>query len=379
MRLALGACAAGAGLVYIGLPAAVGVRALVAPKPVRRGGVPLPDTVSVVVAAYDEAASITTKLDDLVAQDLPGLDLEIVVASDGSTDATVALATSHPAGATVLDLPRGGKAAALNAALEVCRGGIVVFTDANSRLDPDALARLLEPFTDPEVGGVAGDQRYRRADGGAGDSERQYWGYERTLKRLESAGGSVVSSTGALHAVRRAMIDEIPGDVTDDFHLSTGVIAKGHRLVFEPSAMAWEEAGDGGGTEYRRKVRIITRGLTGVRRRRELLDPRRHGSYAGVLFLHKVARRLMFVPMLVALAASFRLRRESRAEALLWWGQSGFYGAAALGLAAGDSALGRHPIAALPAHFVRVNTAAAHALVNVLAARRYETWEHHRG
>lgn len=332
-----------------------------------------------IIAAYDEAASIATKLDDLAAQDLPGQRVEIIVASDGSTDATVALASAHPAGATVLDLARGGKAAALNAAVDACTGAIVVFTDANSRLDPDALGRLLDPFSDPEVGGVAGDQRYRSSSGGAGDSERQYWGYERTLKRLESATGNVISSTGALHAVRRELVDPVPADVTDDFYLSTGVIAKGHRLVFAPTAMAWEEPGEKGATEYRRKVRIITRGLTGVRRRRALLDPRRHGFYAPVLFLHKVARRIMFVPMIVALFASYRLRRQSRVEAALWWGQAGFYAAAAVGLAAGETSLGRHPAAALPAHFVRVNAAAAHAVGNVVTSKRYETWEHHRG
>ena len=379
MRLALTASAASAGVCYIGLPAGLAVRALISPVPERRGTRPLPDVVSVVIAAYDEAASIRTKLDDLAAQELPGVRFEIIVASDGSADHTVALASAHPVGALVLDLPRGGKAAALNAAMAHCTGEIIVFTDANSRLDTDALARLLDPLTDPAVGGVAGDQRYRPSDGGAGDSERQYWGYERTLKRLESAAGSVVSSTGALHAVRRELIDEIPADVTDDFYLSTGVVARGRRLVFAPTAMAWEEPGEGGRTEYRRKVRIITRGLTGVRRRRELLDPRRHGAYAPVLFLHKVARRLMFVPMVVALLAAFRLRRTSRVEAVLWWGQAGFYGAAAIGLVAGKTKVGRHPAAALPAHFVRVNAAAAHAVANVVASRRYETWEHHRG
>jgi hypothetical protein len=143
--------------------------------------------------------------------------------------------------------------------------------------------------------------------------------------------------------------------------------------------MAWEQPGGSGATEYRRKVRIITRGLTGVRRRRVLLDPRRHGSYAAVLFFHKVARRLMFVPMLTALLAGARLRRQSRPEAGMFWAQVVFYGSAVIGLGGDRWRLARHPLFALPAHFVRMNAAAAHAVVNVVRSRSYETWEHHRG
>ena len=363
---------------YVGLPAAVALKARVAPRPVRRGSVALPDRVSVVVAAHNEAASIIQKLDDLSAQRLGDVELEIVIASDGSSDATVELAQAHPAQPVVLDLPRGGKATALNAGIERSSGDIIVFTDANSGLDDSTLATLLDPFTDPEVGGVAGDQRYRRSTSGAGEGERSYWDYERALKRWESAAGNVVSSTGALHAVRRQFVEEVPGDVTDDFFLSTGVIVNGGRLVFEPDAMAWEEPGEKGGDEYRRKVRIITRGLTAIRRRKSLLNPLRHGGYSLVLLMHKVARRLMFVPLVGAFAATIVLRRESRVAAWALRGQAALYGAGAIGVITSESPVGRLPVFSLPGHFVRTYAAAAHAVGKVLRSERIVSWEHQR-
>lgn len=365
--------------VYAAMPAALALAARFRPRPLRTDG-PMPTTVSVVIAAHDEEAAIGGKLDDLAGQELPaGIDLRIVLASDGSTDATVAIATAHPVGATVLDLDRVGKATAMNLAIAEASGEVVVFTDANSRLGPDAIARLLAPFADPNVGGVAGDQRYTARPSGTAMSERDYWSYERALKTWESAIGNVVSSTGTLHAVRRELVDEVPGDVTDDFWLSTGVIARGRRLVFAADALAWEAPNELAGAEYRRRVRIITRGLTAIRRRRELLDPRRHGAYAVVLVVHKVARRLVFAPMVVTALAAGIAARRSGTWRLLAAGQAAFYAAAAAGLVAPRSRIGRRRAVAAPAHFCLANAAAAHAVVNVLRNRTFVTWSPERG
>lgn len=369
-----GSVAAIAG-VYVIFPAALWVAARRRPRPVqaqRRE----PFSVSVVITAHNEGDSITSKLDDVLAQGLDGVKskLQVIVASDGSTDDTVALARRHPVGATVLDLPRSGKAGAMNRALRAATGEIVVFTDANSRLPAGTFEHLLAPFADPEVGGVAGDQRYGERPSGPAKGERSYWSYERLLKHWESSFGNVVSSTGTLHAIRRELIDDVPADVTDDFYLSVGVICHGRRLVFAADAVAWEQPNDRPAAEYRRRVRIITRGLTGVRRRRELLDPRAHGSYSLILFVHKVARRFVFVPLGLALVASFLLRREGRTWRRVWSTQATFYAAAAVGVLAPTGRIGRHRLAALPAHFCLANVAAAHAVWNVIRAHDYVTW-----
>jgi cellulose synthase/poly-beta-1,6-N-acetylglucosamine synthase-like glycosyltransferase len=374
-----GSAAAIAG-VYVAFPAVLYAASRIRPRPIRPGqGDPI--SVSVVIAAYDEAESIERKLDDVHAQHLDAIatplqvkSIQVIVASDGSTDGTVDVALAHPSSPTVLDLPRSGKAAAMNRALHEASGDVVIFTDANSRLPEHSFAHLLAPFADPEVGGVAGDQRYGERPSGPAQGERSYWSYERLLKRWESSVGNVVSSTGTLHAIRRELIDNIPADVTDDFFLSVGVICRGRRLVFAPEAVAWEEPNDRPSAEYRRRVRIITRGLNGVRRRRELLDPRTHGGYAPMLFVHKVARRLIFVPMLLTLVGSFVVRRRSWIWRLLWTSQVAFYGVSVVGAVDPTGKAGRNKPVALLTHFCLANVAAAHAVWNVLRSHDYVTW-----
>ena len=369
---AMSASLATIALCYVGFPAYVLARSVVRPRPLRPGGAPV-GTVSIVIAAHNEAASIAATLDRIAAQQVD-VDVEVVVASDGSTDDTVAIARRHPSRPTVLDLPRSGKAGALNAAIDRVDSDIVVFTDANTRLGDGAIAAVLEPFSDPTVGGVAGDQRYGTRVSGTATSERDYWSYERTIKRWQHRGGSVTSSTGALHAVRRVHLEPIPADVPDDFFISTGVRSDGARLAFAEDAVAWEEPNERPEAEYRRRVRIITSGLTGVWRRRDLLDIRRHGDEALVFFLHKVVRRLVPIPMVVLFVASARASAGSRIARLLLGGQLAFYGAALVGTAAPTSRLGRSPLVALPAHFCNANIAAAHAIVNVVRGRAYTRW-----
>ncbi|HUF97991.1 MAG TPA: glycosyltransferase, partial [Ilumatobacter sp.] len=375
-KLAIVGAGAGVATIYVGLPLLLVVRGALRPRPWRASG-PTPSRITVVIAAHNEEAAIAAKLGNLAEQS-GEWELDVIVASDGSSDATVAIARDHATRPTVLDLERGGKAAALNAALNVAEGDVVVFSDANSRLEHDALEHLLAPFADPEVGGVAGDQRYSSGSTSTARGERDYWSYERTVKRLESATGSVVSSTGTLHAIRRDLIDHVPADVTDDFYLSTGVIARNRRLVFAPAAIAWEQPNDDASAEYRRRVRIISRGLTGVARRRELLDYRKHGWYSLVLFMHKICRRLVFLPMLAAAVGGWSVRKESGPWRVLTLGQVVFYGAAALGVVAPRHPMGRNRLASLTSHFCAANLAAAHAVLNVVRGKTFVTWEPER-
>ena len=364
------------GGVYLALPAALAARSLACPRNVRSGSA-RPRSVTVLIVAHDEADVISSKLDD-VARLACSHPMQVIVASDGSNDGTVELARSHPSKPTVIDLPRRGKAAALNAGVALAGGDVIVFTDANSRFDSESLEHLLAPFSDPHVGGVAGDQRYDYRAAGTATGERDYWSYERLLKRWESASGNVVSSTGTLHAVRRELVDDVPDDVTDDFYISTGVIVRGRRLVFAAGAVAWEQPSAEPAAGYRRRVRIITRGLTGVSRRRVLLDPRRYGTYAVVLAVHKVARRLLFVPMVFAMAGGCLIRGQRGAWRMLAAGQLAFYASAAIGVVAARHRVGRMRAFALPAHFCIANAAAAHDVFNVVSGKRIVTWEPER-
>jgi glycosyltransferase involved in cell wall biosynthesis len=359
--------------VYLALPAGLALWSVLRPRHLHHGAAQ-PRSVTVLIVAHNEAGVIAEKLDDIARQDV-SQPLEVIVASDGSTDATVDLARDHPSRPIVLDLPRRGKAHALNAGVALATGDVIVFTDANSRLRRESMGHLLAPFSDADVGGVAGDQRYDDRASGTATGERDYWSYERLLKRWESAVGNVVSSTGTLHAVRRELVDEVPDDVTDDFYVSTGVVVRGRRLVFAPDAVAWEQPSVARGAGYRRRVRIITRGLTGVWRRRELFDVRRYGIYSVVLGVHKVARRLLFVPMVLAMVGGVLVRRERGPWRLLAVGQVMFYAAGSIGVLDPGGRIGRRRVFALPAHFCAANAAAAHAVFNLVRGRRFVTWD----
>jgi len=367
---------------YVGFPLLVLIRAALRPRPIRAASEATGEpSVSIVLAAHNEAGAIAARLDNLLALDYPADRIETIVASDGSDDSTVEIARRYSGrGVRVLDLGRVGKAEALNTAVATANGEIVVFTDANTTFEPSALRALVRPFADPEVGGTAGDQRYLPASGAidAGAGERSYWDFDRRVKLAESAAGSTVAATGAIYAIRRELFEPVITGVTDDFITSTAVVAQGRRLVFVPDATAWEPVAGSNRLEYGRKVRIMSRGLRGVAARRALLDPRRTGFYAVQLASHKVLRRLMAVPLLVLAGASVLLAASAPFYLLAALGAAALTGLGAVGLAAPRSRLGRHRLAALAAFFLLVNVASLHALWNLLSGRRIERWEPRR-
>ena len=368
---------------YVGFPALLLVRGRVVRRPVAAADI-TPD-VSLVIAAHDEELSIGAKLDNVLALDYPVDRIQVLIASDGSTDRTNAIVAAFAdSGIRLLALPRVGKAAALNAALAEATGEIVVFSDANSMFEAGAIRAIVRPFADAAVGGVAGDQRYDRsgANGAMAEGERGYWDLDRLLKLAETASGSVTSATGAIYAVRRALIPSVMDGVTDDFYTSTAVVAAGRRLVFAEDAAAYEPVASSGGVEYGRKVRVMTRGLRGVIVRRSLLDPRRHGFYSIQLLWHKVLRRLVVFPLLAIAVTSPILWGRGWLYQLANIGQAVFYAIAGAGIAGRRRPLpATRPSArllALPAYFCLVNLAALQATLNVMRGRRIDRWEPRR-
>ncbi len=355
-------------------PAIVALRALVIPRPYRAGDVE--PTISIVIAARNESAAIGDKLDNIAHVDYPAGSVEVIVASDGSDDATNEIVK----GCTdrrfrLVELGRVGKAAALDAAVSVSSGEILVFSDANSMFSTDAIRELVRPFADPEVGGVAGNQQYQRGGMKQGAGESGYWVLETALKAAETRRGSAISATGAIYAIRRSLYEPPPDGVTDDFAISTGVIARGKRLVFAPRAIAFEPVASSQGIEYGRKVRIMTRGLRAVLFRKALLNPRRSGFYAVQLLIHKVFRRLIVFPLAMVAASTPALVDRGLFYQVAAVAQVTVYGAGILGLVLARTRLGRVKLLSMPAFFCMVNFAAAHAAWNVLTGHRIIRWE----
>ncbi|MBW2269411.1 MAG: glycosyltransferase [Deltaproteobacteria bacterium] len=367
---------------YAGYPVLLFLRARLRPRPHASGA--LEPRISLIICAHNEAGVIREKLENVLSLDYPRDALEVIVASDGSTDETLKHARAFgDRGVGVLDLPRRGKIPTLNDAVRVSRGEILVFSDANSMLDAGALRALVAPFSDPQVGGVAGDQRYwnkqtRAADGSEG--ERAYWDLDRKCKEWQGLAGSVTSATGAVYAIRRSLFREVPPGVTDDFWVSTNVVAQGHRLVFASEAIAREAVTDSSDAEFRRKVRVISRGLRGVVRMRGLLDPRRHGFYALQIFSHKVLRRLVALPLLALIFATPFLWQAGALYRAFAIGEAILGACALLGALASatSSRWGRARVLSIPHYFAMVNAASLVALLNLLRGRRIDVWEPQR-
>ena len=261
--------------------------------------------------------------------------------------------------------------------MAVASGEILIFSDANSLYAPDAIHALVRPFADPEVGGVVGDQRYLPTEdtNRSGDGEKSYWNFDRHLKKFQSKAGNVISATGAIYAIRHGLFQPVPGGVTDDFFISTGIIMEGFRLVFSPNAVAYEAVASSSGLEFRRKVRVITRGFRAVLMRRALLNPFRSGFYAIQLFSHKVLRRLVVFPLL----ALFLLNLMAWSQSLIYQSsmlaQFGLYSCALIGFCFKDKRWGQAKLFSLPFYFCLVNTACLIAAMNVIRGHRIERWE----
>ncbi|MGH8379957.1 glycosyltransferase family 2 protein [Pseudomonas sp.] len=263
-----------------------------------------PQQLSVVVAAHNEERHIEHKLHNLLTQDYQAARLQIIVASDGSTDRTVALARHFDdPRILVLDLPRQGKNSVLNAAVSHCTGDVLVFTDADVHWLDGTLAVLLAPFADPEVGGTVGNMIIPVAGKGLSLGESLYRHYEAWLRRLESRTGCTVSADGALQAVRRELYQAIPAQVNDDFFINTSAPVAGKRVVYVDEAKVVDQGVDEAQRQFSRRQRVTVGGLISLTARRELLNPMRHGLYAIALISHKLIRRLaplLLLPLLLA-------------------------------------------------------------------------------
>lgn len=366
-------------LVYtlIGFPLLVLVRAKLFPKSYRAKD--CSPSVSLIVSAHNEEQSIGEKIENILRLDYPKDRLQIIVASDGSTDGTCAIAEQyHDRGVLLLDLPRMGKAQALNASVEQAEGEILVFSDANSMFASDAIQKLVRPLADNQIGGVAGDQRYQKQQHTSEQGERAYWDFDRLLKRWESQAGHVISATGAIYAIRRRLFLPVPDGVTDDFITSTRIILQGYRLVFAEDASAYEPAASARGVEFGRKVRIMTRGLRGVMMVRALLNPFRFGFYSLQLLSHKILRRLIAVPLILLFVLSGFLAVHSTWYLTFFLLQSAFYLSAIGGLAIRNVARGPFKLLVLPSYFCMVHAAALIALMNTLRGHRIDRWEPQR-
>lgn len=266
-----------------------------------------PPRVSLIVAAYDEEEVIAAKVANALALDYPRERLELIVASDGSADATVDRA--REAGADlVLDLPRGGKVAAQNAAAERARGDLLAFSDANSIWSPDALRHLIEPFADPSIAYVCGQVRF--LDSGGGNVEGSYWRYEMAVRELESGLAGVTAGNGAIYAVRGADYIHLPPAGSHDLSLPFLLAKRGKRSLYVPWASAEEKMVPTLEGELARKRRMMV-GIWDIVVGEGMYSPRGYPPlYAFEIVSHRLLRYATPLLHAIALAANLALLGE---------------------------------------------------------------------
>jgi biofilm PGA synthesis N-glycosyltransferase PgaC len=329
--------------VYAGYPALLGVWAMLAPR--RRSQAPsrslrllsgrdshLPG-VSVIVAARNEAPRLPARIDNLLASDYPADLLQIIVASDGSSDDTAAVLAPYADRVELLLLPASGKASALNAAVDRARHPILVFADARQRFAPDAVSRLVRNFRQPEIGAVSGELMLAPSNSTIGAGMGVYWNYEKWLRRRESIVGSTLGVTGAIYAMRRELWQPLPpGTLLDDVLGPIRVVLRGYQVTFDSDAHAFDEAPADAEQELRRKMRTLAGNFQLVAQEPRLLVPGVNPVWLQFMS-HKIGRLLVPYALLAIFATSAALAPTSWFFALVFGAQLLFFALAAYGAA----------------------------------------------
>lgn len=260
-------------------------------------------SVTVVISAFNEEGDIEHTIRNKLAQDYPPELLSIIVVSDESTDRTdeivESISSDTPNRVTLLrQVPRQGKTQALNLAVSRCASEIVVFSDANSLYEAQAIQTMVRNFADPTVGYVTGRMVYTNPAGsGFGEGAGKYMDYENVLRSIETRLGSIVGADGGVDAVRRELYWPMRADQLPDFVLPLSVVEQGKRVVYEPEAKLCEPSLTRASDEFRMRVRVSLRALWAIHDKRCLLNPFRYPLYSWQLFSHKVLRYTAFVPL----------------------------------------------------------------------------------
>jgi poly-beta-1,6-N-acetyl-D-glucosamine synthase len=327
---------------------------------------PITPNVSIIIAARNEQANLPAKLENLRLLNYPQDRLQIVIASDGSTDGTVSILREHASTiVSVIMEQSNGKACALNEAVKQANGEILVFLDARQSVDLNSISELICCFADSAVGAVSGELLLEtKSKELASDALGIYWRIEKTVRKLESASGSVVGVTGAIYAIRRELYSEIPaGTILDDVFVPMHVARMGKRVIFQPSAIARDQLFSERGKEFSRKVRTLTGNYQLLRLAPWLLSPTNPLLFRFIS--HKLLRLLVPLLLVLLLVAS-GMSKGPFYKTVLWL-QILFYVFAASGSLSPSTK--KFKLVTIAYTFVMLNVAAALAFYNFVAGR----------
>lgn len=327
--------------------------------------------VSLIVTAHNEAHRIREKLQNCLALDYP--ELEIIVASDASTDDTDKIVLEYQGRGVKLARAdeRKGKEYAQLQAIRRATGDILIFSDVATSIPEDAIGRMVHYFEDPSVGAVSSEDRFISRDGGV-VGEGAYVRYEMWLRGLESDRAGLVGLSGSFFAARRSICDEWDIHSPSDFNTALNCARSGLVAVTAPDVLGYYQDVADASKEYQRKVRTILRGLTALSRHLEVLNPLRFGRFAFQVFGHKLMRWAVPWFLILLFITSVLLTGKGAIYTLASVAQILFYGVVIAGHI--KPALRERTVFKIPYFFVQVNLAIAHATIEFLKGRRMTVW-----
>lgn len=361
--------------VYVGYPLLVYLVSVVFPRQIKRGEIE--PSVTILITAFNEEQDIRQKIENTLKIEYPAEKLEILVASDGSTDRTDAIAREFASSGVRLFRQEGrvGKTVTQNNAVAVANGEIILFSDATTVYDPDVLRKVLPAFADETVGCVAGRLVYvDAAETNVGKGARSYWNYETFIKIAESSACSLIGASGCLYSVRKAAYQPMYAEACSDFLICTTLYRQGLRSVFEPSAVCFEDTNRRPGDEMQMRVRVISQTFTDLWRNLDMMNPLRSGFYAIQLISHKVLRYAVPILLFTLFVSNLLLSGGSIFFSVFFAAQVLFYSLALVGWVLEKLGI-RLTFLAIPLYFVLANLASVIAFYRFIRGARVSTWE----
>jgi len=361
--------------VYVGYPLLVYLVSVLFARPVARGQVE--PSLTILITAFNEEKGIREKLENTLKIEYPTEKLEILVASDGSTDSTDDIVREFESRGVKLFRQEGrvGKTITQNNAVPHAKGEIILFSDATTVYEPDLLRKFLPAFADETVGCVAGRLVYvDNSDTSVGKGAQSYWNYETFIKTAESRACSLIGASGCLYAVRRSAYQPMYAEACSDFLICTVLYRQGLRSIFEPSAVCFEDTNKRTGDEMQMRVRVISQTLTDLWRNIDMMNPFRSGFYAVELISHKVLRYAVPLVLLLVFISNLTLFSASTFFSVILAGQMLFYFIALIAWVFERIGV-RLTLLAIPLYFVLANLASVIAFYRFIRGERVSTWE----
>lgn len=333
--------------------------------------------VTILIPAFNEAKVIEGTIRNKLTQNYPAELIQIIVISDESEDETdniVNRVAAEDSRVTLIrQTPRQGKTSGLNLAMAQAQGEIIIFSDANSHYESNAIANLVICFSDPEVGYVTGKMIYVNSDGSViGDGCSAYMKYENHMRALETQVASVVGVDGGIDAIRKNLYQPMNADQLPDFVLPLKVVTQGKRVIYCDKALLNEDALNTSQSEFRMRVRVSLRAYWAMWDMRHLFNPSQYGIFTLQLISHKLLRYLAFIPLLLALICNGFITGDSVFYSVTFLIQILFYGAAAF-VSLNDGTKNRW--LGLANYFCLINIASAMACLKFIKGEKIVLWK----